>query len=83
MEIVPLKKICSTLGLGRKKHEKFLGFHVFMFSCFFLPCVEQLFLEVHFPFKFLVLFASRKNLKTQKTRKPENLKTQKLIQKNT
>ena len=68
MEIVPLKKICSTLG--RKKHENILGFHVFMF---FLHSVEQIFFKEQFPFNFFcTFFASRKNPKTQK---PENMKT--------
>ena len=53
---------------------RFLGFHVFVF---FLPRVEQIFLEVHFPLIFLSFFVSRKNPKTQKSK---NLKTPKLIQ---
>ena len=63
-------------------HQFLGGFWVVcMFSCFFLPSVEQFFLEEQFPLKkILYFFVSRKNSKNQK---PENLKTQKLIQKNT
>ena len=56
MEIVPLKKICSTLG--RKKHENIVGF-----SCFHLT--------------FFVLFWVKKKPENPKTRKHENMKTQK------
>ena len=51
-------KSCPTVGGG---------FHVYMFSCFFLPSVEQIFLEEQFPFNFFVIFFE--------SRKPKNPKT--------
>ena len=51
-------------------------FWVFMF---FLHSVEQIFLEEQFPFNFFCTFLRQE--KTKKPENPENLKTQKLIQK--
>ena len=47
--------------------------NVFMF---FLSSAEQIFLKEQFPFNFFCTF-----LRQEKTQKPENMKTQKLIQK--